>query len=99
MTLVSWRFLLDLGSLQEGEVNLAGTAKPARAHISAATAEKLGVSEKDLVLISSSHGSLELPVSIREIADNLIWVPRNSQGSQVIPSLGFTSGVVKVEKR
>ena len=99
MTLVSWRFLLDLGSLQEGEVNLAGTAKPARAHISAATAEKLGVSEKDLVLISSSQGSLELPVSIREIADNLIWVPRNSQGSQVIPSLGFTSGVVKVEKR
>ena len=99
MTLVSWRFLLDRGSLQEGEVNLAGTAKPARAHISVATAGKLGVSEEDLVIISSSHGSIELPVSIREIADNLIWVPRNSEGSQVIPSLGFTSGAVKVAKR
>ena len=99
MTLVSWRFLLDLGSLQQGEANLAGTAKQARAHISVATAEKLGVSEEDIVMIASGQGSIELPVSIREIADNLIWVPRNSSGSQVIPSLGFTSGAVQVAKR
>jgi len=98
-TLVSWRFLLDLGSLQQGEANLAGTAKQARAHISAAAAAKLGVSEDDQLVISSERGSIELPVSIREIADDLIWVPRNSPGSQVIPSLGFTSGAVKVAKR
>ena len=98
-TLVSWRFLLDLGALQQGEANLAGTAKQARAHISAATAAKLGVTEADHLKISSNHGSIELPVSIREIADNLVWVPRNSEGSQVIPSLGFTRGAVKVAKR
>ena len=98
-TLVSWRFLLDLGSLQQGEANLAGTAKQARAHISSATAASLGVTEADLVVISSERGSIELPVSIRAIADNLIWVPRNSEGSQVIPALGFTSGSVKVAKR
>ena len=98
-TLVSWRFLLDLGSLQQGEANLAGTAKEARAHISSATAASLGVTEADSVVISSERGSIELPVSIRAIADNLIWVPRNSEGSQVIPALGFTSGSVKVAKR
>ena len=98
-TLVSWRFLLDLGSLQQGEANLAGTAKKARAHISPATASRLGVTEEDVVVISSERGSIELPVSIRDIADNLVWVPRNSEGSQVIPSLGFTSGAVKVAKR
>jgi len=98
-TLVSWRFLLDLGSLQQGEANLAGTAKDARAHISSATAASLGVTEADSVVISSERGSIELPVSIRAIADNLIWVPRNSEGSQVIPALGFTSGSVKVAKR
>ena len=98
-TLVSWRFLLDLGALQQGEANLAGTAKSARAHISTATAAKLGVTEEDHLRISSNRGSLELPVSIREIADNLIWVPRNSEGSQVIPTLGFTRGAVKVAKR
>ena len=99
MTLVSWRFLLDLGTLQLGEANLAGTAKSARAHISSATATKLGVTESDSLVISSELGAIELPVSIREIADNLVWVPRNSVGSQVIPSLGFTSGPVKVTKR
>jgi NADH-quinone oxidoreductase subunit G len=98
-TLVSWRFLLDLGSLQQGEANLAGTAKKARAHISAATAAKLGLTEEDVAVISSDRGSIELPVSIREIADNLVWVPRNSEGSQLIPSLGFTGGAVKVAKR
>ena len=99
MALVSWRFLLDLGTLQLGETNLAGTAKAARAHISGPTAVKLGVTESDFIVISSDLGAIELPVSIREIADNLVWVPRNSVGSQVIPSLGFTSGPVKVTKR
>jgi NADH-quinone oxidoreductase subunit G len=99
LTLVSWRFLLDLGTLQQGEANLAGTAKEARAHISAAVAVQLGVTEEDTLLISSDRGAIELPVSIREIADHLLWVPRNSPGSQVIPSLGFTSGPVKVAKK
>lgn len=98
LTLVSWRFLLDLGSLQEGETNLAGTAKEARAHISVATASKIGVTDADSLRISSDRGSIELPVSISEIADNLIWVPRNSAGSQTIPSLGFTTGAVQVTK-
>ena len=98
-TLVSWRLLLDLGALQQGEANLAGTAKKARAHISAATASKLGVAEDDLVQISSEQGSIELPVSIDDVAENVVWVPRNSEGSQVIPSLGFTRGAVKVAKR
>ena len=91
--------MLDLGALQQGEANLAGTAKQARAHISAATAAKLAVSEEDHLIISSEYGSIELPVSIREIADSLVWVPRNSEGSQVIPSLGFARGAVKVAKR
>lgn len=98
-TLVSWRFLLDLGTLQLGENNLAGTAKHACAHISQAAAKKLELSEGDYVVISSDRGSIQLPISIREISDNLIWVPRNSEGSQVIPSLGFASGAVKVVKR
>jgi NADH-quinone oxidoreductase subunit G len=99
VTLVSWRYLLDLGSLQQGEANLAGTAKQARAHLSAPTAASLGVTEGDSVVISSERGSIELPVTIVNIADHLIWVPRNSEGSQVIPELGFTSGSVKVAKR
>jgi NADH-quinone oxidoreductase subunit G len=96
LNLKTWRLLLDLGTLQEGEANLAGTARTAAAHISANCATKLGVIEGDLVTISSDLGSITLPVVICEMADEEIWTPRNSNGSQVIPNLGFTSGLVTV---
>jgi NADH-quinone oxidoreductase subunit G len=98
MVLVSWRLLLDLGTLQSGEANLAGTAKEARAHISASKAQQLGVSESDVVQITTERGSITLPVSIRAIADHLIWVPRNSENSQTIAQLGFAGGSVTVSK-
>jgi len=98
MKLTSWRMLLDLGTLQDGEANLAGTARKASARISKARAEKLGVKEGELVSISSDLGSLKLPVEISEISDDQIWVPRNSIDSQVIPNLGFVSGQVTVVK-
>jgi NADH-quinone oxidoreductase subunit G len=56
------------------------------------------VSDGDLVKISSGLGSLTLPVVVDQIADNLVWVPRNSEGSQVIANLGFASGSVTVTK-
>jgi len=98
LQLSSWRLLLDLGTLQDGEANLAGTARKASAHISKARAEKLGVNPGDLISISSELGSLKLPVEISEMSDSAIWVPRNSIGSQVIANLGFVSGDVTVVK-
>ena len=98
MNLASWRLLLDLGTLQDGEANLAGTARKATARISKARAEKLSVSEGELISISSELGSLKLPVEISEMADSDIWVPRNSIDSQVIANLGFVSGQVTVAK-
>jgi NADH-quinone oxidoreductase subunit G len=96
--LTSWRLLLDLGSLQEGEANLAGTARKASARISNARAQKLGVNEGEFILISSDLGSLKLPVEISEMSDDAIWVARNSIDSQVIANLGFVSGEVAVAK-
>jgi len=96
--LSSWRLLLDLGTLQEGEANLAGTARVARAHISAKRASALGVNNGDLVKVATDRGALTLPVQIIDIADDYVWVPRNSLNSQVIPTLGFSSGIVTVVK-
>ena len=98
MNLTSWRLLLDLGTLQDGETNLAGTARKATARISKTKAEKLGVNEGELISISSDLGSLKLPVEISEMSDNEIWVPRNSIDSQVIANLGFVNGQVTVVK-
>ena len=98
LKLTSWRLLLDLGTLQDGEANLAGTARKASAHISKERAAKLGVNAGDLISISSDFGSLKLPVEISEMSDNAIWVPRNSIDSQVIANLGFVTGEVTVVK-
>jgi NADH-quinone oxidoreductase subunit G len=98
LNLSSWRLLLDLGTLQDGEANLAGTARKASAHISNSRAEKLGVKTGESISITTDFGSIELPVEISEMSDNEIWVPRNSIGSQVIASLGFVSGQVTVVK-
>jgi len=96
--LYSYRQLLDLGALQMGEENLAGTARASVARISAARAAALDVVDAQLVKISTASGSVTLPVAISAIADDYIWAPRNSVDSQLIPSLGIASGLVTVVK-
>ena len=91
--LSSWRLLLDAGSLQDGEVNLAKTAHPSVAVISADRAEKLGVTHGDQVTISSNVGAVSLPVEIADIDSKTVWIPRNSQSSRAIALLGAASGI------
>ncbi|NBO08363.1 MAG: hypothetical protein EBV30_03245 [Actinobacteria bacterium] len=79
--LISWRMLLDLGSLQEDEPHLAGTARKAVARISAGTAHKHGITSK--IKITGDAGAITLPIEITEMQDDLVWVPENSINSQV----------------
>ena len=91
--LSSWRLLLDAGSLQDGEANLAKTAHPSVAVISADRAGKLGVTNGDRVTISSNVGAITLPVEIADIDSKTVWIPRNSQSSRAIALLGAASGI------
>ena len=91
--LASWRLLLDAGSLQDGEANLAKTAHPSVAVISADRAGKLGVNNGDRVTISSNVGAITLPVEIADIDSKTVWIPRNSQSSRAIALLGAASGI------
>ncbi len=90
--LTSWRQLIDLGSLQAGEENLAGTARPTVAVISAKRADALGVKNGDHLKISTDRGSVTVPAQIAAISDESIWLPRNSQGSQTIVTFGAAEG-------
>jgi len=96
--LSSWRLLLDAGSLQDGETNLAGTAHPSVAIISAQRAKSLGVVDGDLLRVSTREGWVMLPCKIDEIDDDSVWVPRNSAGSRTIATLGIASGPATVVK-
>ena len=97
--LATWRHLLDNGSLQFNEPNLAGTARKNLARVSAKFANDLGVKNGDLVTVSTDRGSLALPIEVSEILDNVIWLPRNGVGAESLRILGALNGDgVKVRK-
>ena len=90
----SWRRLLDLGTLQKGEENLAGTARQTVAVISPNRAQAMGVVDGDFLKISSTQGSVTLAALVEDIHDDAIWAPRNSRGSQLLVNLGAGHGAV-----
>ncbi len=92
--LATWTELLDGGRMQVGDDYLAGTAKPARAVLSAATAAQLGLAAGGHVSVSTDRGALVLPVEIGEIDDAVVWVPTNAPGRGVRSVLGAGNGSV-----
>jgi len=97
--LTSWRRLLDMGTLQKGEDNLAGTRRPTVAVISPKRAQSIGVESGAQVRVSNAHGSITIPVLVEDIHDDAVWLPRNSFASQTLASLNAVHGdVVTVVK-
>jgi NADH-quinone oxidoreductase subunit G len=92
--LASWHQLLDDGALQAGEPYLAGTARPTRALLSAATAQEIGAVEGWLVTVTSPRGSVTLPLEIATMPDRVVWVPTYSPGSHVRRSLADATGEI-----
>jgi NADH-quinone oxidoreductase subunit G len=73
--LASWHQLIDAGRMQDGEVFLAGTARPVVARMSAATAAQAGVADGDKVTVATGQGSVTLPVEVTTMVDDVVWVP------------------------
>ena len=92
--LATWHHLLDSGRMQDGEPFLAGTAPKACAKLSAKTAAAIGLANGDTVQVSTSSGSIAVPLTITDMADHVIWLPTNSPGSAVRSTLGVDAGAV-----
>jgi NADH-quinone oxidoreductase subunit G len=90
--ITSWRRLLDMGTLQRGEDNLAGTRRQTVAVISEKRAATLGVVTGDQIKISNEIGEITLPVLVEDIHDDAVWLPRNSFGSQPLTALNAVHG-------
>jgi NADH-quinone oxidoreductase subunit G len=88
----SWRRLLDMGTLQRGEDNLAGTRRQTVAVISEKRAASLGVVTGDMLKISNTTGAITLPALVEDIHDDAVWLPRNSFGSQPLTELNAVHG-------
>ena len=90
--ITSWRRLLDEGTLQAGEDNLAGTRRPTISVISPQRATALGVKTGDHLRISNAHGSITLACLVEDIHDDAVWLPRNSIGSTPLQTLNAVHG-------
>lgn len=94
--LATWRLLLDKGRMQDGEPYLAGTAKPAAARLSPATAAEIGAT--GAVTVSAGRGEVTLPLEVTaDLPDRVVWLPANSAGCALNRDLGVApGGVVKI---
>ncbi|TFV68931.1 NADH-quinone oxidoreductase subunit G, partial [Blastococcus sp. CT_GayMR20] len=92
--LASWRQLLDVGTLQRDEPELAGTARPSVARLGVDAAARLGLVDGDRLTVSGATGSVTLPVRVTPMPDHVVWLPMRSPGSEVRTDLGTGPGGV-----
>ncbi|MDT0327225.1 NADH-quinone oxidoreductase subunit G [Nocardiopsis lambiniae] len=90
--LSTWRQLLGTGRMEDGEPFLAGTARPARAYLSKATADEIGVPDGGSLRVTGTRGSVTVPVVVTDIADRVVWLPANARGCDIRRDLGSGSG-------
>ncbi len=90
--LATWHNLLDAGRMQDGEPNLAGTARAAVARLSAATAAEVGTADGGKVTVATGRGTITVPVEITDMPDRVVWLPTNSAGSAIRRQLAAGHG-------
>jgi NADH-quinone oxidoreductase subunit G len=98
-TLSTWKQLLDLGSMQDGDPHLAATARPAVARINQAAYDALfGMHEgMATATLTGDRGSVTLPVEVADLPDDVVWVPANSFGRGVLADLASPGSAVTVK--
>jgi NADH-quinone oxidoreductase subunit G len=90
--LATWRELIDDSRALDGEENLTGTAKPLRAVLSPATADRLGLLDASSIRISTRSGSLIAPLVLDAVLDGVVWMPSNHPDGSVLSELSAGHG-------
>ncbi|WP_268793331.1 MULTISPECIES: NADH-quinone oxidoreductase subunit G [unclassified Rhodococcus (in: high G+C Gram-positive bacteria)] len=90
--LAGWHMLLDSGRLQDGEDDLAGTARTPVVRLSPSTASDIGAADGDPVTVSTASGAITLPLLVTAMPDQVVWLPLNSGPSRVGVELGVSPG-------
>jgi NADH-quinone oxidoreductase subunit G len=92
--LATWHNLLDAGRMQDGEPNLAGTARRLVARMSAATAAEAGTAAGGKVTVATGRGAVTADVEITDMPDRAVWLPTNSAGCAIRAGLGAGHGTL-----
>ncbi len=103
LTLATWKQLIDLGSMQDGEVHLRATARTPVARLSQAAYDAVfgmvgpQTGSEPVAMISGDRGSVRLPVVVADLPDDVVWVPARSFGRGVLAELASPGSQVTVK--
>ncbi|QSR29551.1 NADH-quinone oxidoreductase subunit G [Nocardioides sp. S5] len=101
LALATWKQLIDLGSMQDGEAHLRATARTPVARLSRATYESvfgmLDAGQDPVATITGDRGSITLPVVVADLPDDVVWVPARSVGRGVLADLASPGSSVIVK--
>ena len=93
--LATWKQLIDLGSMQDGEEHLRATARRPVAKLSPASYAALG----ETITVSGDRGEVTLPAeAVEGMPDGVVWVPANSFGNGVLADLASPGSRVHVRE-
>lgn len=100
--LATWKQLLDLGSMQDGEDHLRATARRPVARLSRASYEAVfgmldAATGEERATITGDRGSITLPVVVADLPDSVVWVPTRSTGRGVLADLASPGSPVTVK--
>ena len=90
--------LVDDSRGNDGEAYLLATGRQPVAVLSSAALQRLGVADGDMVTVATDAGSVTVPTRAGDIADDVVWLPGNSDGVNLVRDLRALAGsVVRVE--
>lgn len=101
--LATWKQLVDLGSMQDGEEHLRATARTPVARLSRASYESVlgmldtATDHRVTVTVTGDRGSITLPVVVADLPDGVVWVPARSTGRGVLAELASPGSAVTVK--
>jgi NADH-quinone oxidoreductase subunit G len=100
--LATWKQLVDLGSMQDGDVHLRASARRAVARLTPAAFEELFPdAEPDsevAVTVTGDRGSVSMPaVATASMVEGVVWLPANSTGNGVLADVASPGSTVSVK--
>ena len=93
MRLATWKQMVDLGSMQDGEEHLRATARTPVARVSRSVLDAVG----PVVCLTGDRGSITLRAEAADIVDGVVWVPANSVGAGVLAGLASPGSTVTLK--
>ncbi|MBS2939622.1 NADH-quinone oxidoreductase subunit G [Nocardioides sp. J2M5] len=101
--LATWKQLVDLGSMQDGEQHLRATARRPVARVSQASYDALfglvddATAGPQAATLTGDRGSITLPVEVADLPDEVVWVPARSVGRGVLADLASPGSTVTLK--